>query len=680
MYGTLLQVDFQVSIFLFLVWLATTVATRLLTTRSTQRRMRRWARISLVLAAVGLLLTAARWVFTAVLASSFGWQIIADRKLLTVVLATVPAIVVALFTVPRLLRMARTAAPDSAPSAEARAAATSLWTLVPVRVALVGTALGLFEVFLPPARLGPVFLLTVSVLLVLAVTLLWWAHRRRAAGVPRAPRGRRIAVRAAVTAVVLAAGAAVFVTSMRASAFPDTYNMMQGVTEFGGGSTFPQTHEGGISVETLTGPRDRQPDRSFTLTAQAAKVPLTSGATVEAWTFNGQVPGPELRVREGELVEIKLVNNIPSVPVTIHWHGVDVPNAEDGVPGMTQNAVRTGQTHTYRFVADEVGTRWYHSHQLASEQVGRGLFGALVIEPRTVQRPVDEDIAVPFHIWDASSGARRAFGAADALERRQMEAGRRVRLRLINTSNKPATFTLTGTPYRVTALDGTDVNGPTEVNGYQLPLSAAGRYDLEFVMPSRPVRLAELGDVSHGLLLQPDGAGDVAPDTEGPVFDPTAYGSASDTPFNASSSFDRTFNLVLDDWLGFYNGKFALRQTVNGRVFPNAPVHMVREGDLVKMRFVNRGTENHPMHLHGHHMLVLSRNGQPVTGSPMVMDTLNVAPGEAWEVGFRADNPGLWMDHCHDFVHTQLGMVLHLAYEGVSTPYMLGEHAHNHPE
>ena len=128
------------------------------------------------------------------------------------------------------------------------------------------------------------------------------------------------------------------------------------------------------------------------------------------------------------------------------------------------------------------------------------------------------------------------------------------------------------------------------------------------------------------------------------------------------------------------NGSFALRQTINGRVFPDAPMHMVREGELIKMTFINRGEEDHPMHLHGHHFLVLGKNGNRPTGSPIWLDTVNVAPGETVEIGFRADNPGIWMDHCHNLTHTALGMVLHLAYENVTSPYLVGGAAHNHPD
>ena len=110
------------------------------------------------------------------------------------------------------------------------------------------------------------------------------------------------------------------------------------------------------------------------------------------------------------------------------------------------------------------------------------------------------------------------------------------------------------------------------------------------------------------------------------------------------------------------------------------PVFVVEEGDLVEMTVTNDTNVVHPMHLHGHHVLVLGRDGVAATGSPWWSDTLNVLPGESYVVGFRADNPGLWMDHCHNLKHAADGLTMHVAYIGVSTPYEVGAAHHNTPE
>src|SRR5690606_28307046 len=155
-------------------------------------------------------------------------------------------------------------------------------------------------------------------------------------------------------------------------------------------------------------------------------------------------------------------------------------------------------------------------------------------------------------------------------------------------------------------------------------------------------------------------------------FDPTHYGTPTKTPFDAGSKFDRQFEMVLDNKMGFYNGGFNSLYTINGEVFPNTPMYMVKEGELIKMTISNRGFVDHPMHLHGHHVLVLSRNGEAVTGSPWWSDTLGVLPGETYEIAFRANNPGIWMDHCHNLMHAAIGMTMHLSYEGVTSPFEIG--------
>jgi FtsP/CotA-like multicopper oxidase with cupredoxin domain len=137
--------------------------------------------------------------------------------------------------------------------------------------------------------------------------------------------------------------------------------------------------------------------------------------------------------------------------------------------------------------------------------------------------------------------------------------------------------------------------------------------------------------------------------------------------------------MILDNRLGFYNGQFDFLHTINGTVFPDVPTFMVEEGDRVKIHIVNRGGQDHPMHLHGHHVRVLSRNGTPVK-RPWWTDSLQVEPGESYEIAFIADNPGIWMNHCHNLDHAASGMSMHLAYKGVFSPYRIGPATPNQPE
>jgi FtsP/CotA-like multicopper oxidase with cupredoxin domain len=107
---------------------------------------------------------------------------------------------------------------------------------------------------------------------------------------------------------------------------------------------------------------------------------------------------------------------------------------------------------------------------------------------------------------------------------------------------------------------------------------------------------------------------------------------------------------------------------------------VVRAGDVAVMTISNSSGDLHPMHLHGHHVLVLSRNGVAASGSPWWTDSLNVEEDETYVVAFEADNPGVWMDHCHNLPHAVDGMIVHLMYEGYTTPYVVGGSADNEPE
>lgn len=464
------------------------------------------------------------------------------------------------------------------------------------------------------------------------------------------------------------------------SRLPGTYNVMDyGSIDGGGGpeatSALQHARLGhATSIAGLTGPRGT-PDERFVLTAKTATIRLSSGRRIDALTFDGRVPGPELRVRQGDLVEVELVNENVDDGVTIHWHGVDVPNAEDGVAGVTQDAVRPGHSFTYRFRMSQAGTFWYHTHEVSSEGVRRGLYGVLVSEPR---RPVGaRGLDLPLVAHDF--GGIQTLDRTDGVRRQAVAAGTPVRLRLVNSENGPRTFTLTGTPFRVVAVDGTELNGSTPLAGTALELAAGGRYDVAFTMPRRPVAVALAGTRTR-VAFSPDGSGDVLPRTSGETFDPLGYGRPRATPVRLSSRFARRFELDITRKPGFLDGRPGLQWAINGHIYPDVPMFVVRKGDVVKMTVRNDTGSVHPMHLHGHHMLVLSRDGVRASGSPWWTDTLDVHGNERYELAFRADNPGLWMDHCHNLDHAAAGLTLHVAYEGFTTPFSIGGAARNEPE
>ena len=432
------------------------------------------------------------------------------------------------------------------------------------------------------------------------------------------------------------------------SLLPDTYSVMSmGYADTGGGPSHG-VHRGGRPVSEFTVAAGRRADVSMTMVAR-----FEGGR----YTLNGTTPGPAVLARTGDLVAVTLVNKNVADGVTLHWHGIDVPNAMDGVAGVTQDAVMPGGSFVYRFVADHPGTYWYHSHQASHEEVIKGLFGAVVVGGART------DATALVHLY--SGGKHTVNGATTDLSV-PAAAGTKVRVRIVNTDSGPM-YAWAGGPYRLLAIDGTEVHDPSFVVGKSVQITAGGRADLEMTAPAR----VQLGG-NPGVVVGTGAAPVVKPPD---VIDPLQYGTPSPP---ALGPVTRTFRYDIGRRLGFVDGRPGNWWTVNGHMLPHMPMFEVSSGDVVRMRISNDSGEVHPMHLHGHHMLVLSRNGIAATGSPWWVDSLNVANHETYEVTFVADNPGIWSGHCHNLKHAKEGLVVHLMYDGVSTPYAIGKN--NEPE
>jgi FtsP/CotA-like multicopper oxidase with cupredoxin domain len=428
-----------------------------------------------------------------------------------------------------------------------------------------------------------------------------------------------------------------------------------------GGADAPQ-----VSVEALRETGEGSSVRHFDLEARHESVELPDGSTFDGIGF-GSIPGPPLVVTQGELVEVALTNRDVEEGVTIHWHGYDVPNGEDGVAGVTQDVVSIGESFTYRFLADEVGSYWYHTHQGALEGIRRGLYGSLVVLPAQ-----GSDAAVDATALIHTLGGTTLVGDGAVL---QLPADQDIRLRLADTDQGPRRVVLDGDA-RVLAIDGRDLDTPAALPaGTVLRIPAGGRVDLG-VAAGAATSLAVEGGKGSGVAF---GAGEVAKLTfAGPEFDPLSAATGP-MPQWASGPYDVHATQVLDRLVRVVDGLPRLADTINGAAYPSIEPIVVEEGDVVEVTIVNRGTETHPMHLHGHHALVLSRDGVDAEGA-LWLDTVDVRPGEVWTIAFVADNPGIWMDHCHNLEHARDGMVMHLAYTGVTTPFDIGGEHGNEPE
>ncbi|TMR17689.1 multicopper oxidase family protein, partial [Nonomuraea turkmeniaca] len=429
----------------------------------------------------------------------------------------------------------------------------------------------------------------------------------------------------------------------------------------------------GRDVTRLIADPDRRADVAVTVVARKQRFRLASGRDFEGYTLNGQSPGPVITAAKGQLVQVRLVNESVPGGITLHWHGVDVPNAADGVAGVTQDAVGIGREFTYRFVADQAGTFWYHSHQMSHEQVRGGLLGALVVVPATQERATD--VVALVHLYN---GVRTVNGREGDVPV-QAPPGTHVRVRVINTEYGLMPAWVSGAPYRLAAVDGTEINGAAPVRDKAVAVAAGGRADIEVTMPAdgSPVRI-HLGGPA-GVVLG-SASYDLAP-VPRPVatLDLLTYGTPAPLAFDPGEP-DRRFAYDMGRRPGFLDGVPGWWWTINGHLYPDVPMFHVAEGDVVRMRISNDSGEAHPMHLHGHHAVVLSRDGVPAAGSPWWVDSLEVGVGESYEIAFVADNPGVWMDHCHNLPHASEGLTAHLMYEGVTTRFTVGGHAENDPE
>ena len=245
--------------------------------------------------------------------------------------------------------------------------------------------------------------------------------------------------------------------------------------------------------------------KEFTLVAAPARVSLVGPPhpDTDVWCYNGRTPGPEIRVRQGERIRVLVENRLPE-ETTVHWHGIRLPNAMDGVPHLTQKPIAPGETFAYEFTCPDAGTFWYHPHQRSFVQVGRGLYGALIVEEREPV-PVDRDVTWVLADWrllddasisgdfgnmhDVSHNGR--VGNTVTVNGRIPEtfavrAGERIRLRLINGANaRIFGLEFEGHRPQIIALDGQPVEPHAPADG-RVVLGPAMRIDLLLDMTAQP--------------------------------------------------------------------------------------------------------------------------------------------------------------------------------------------------
>jgi FtsP/CotA-like multicopper oxidase with cupredoxin domain len=444
----------------------------------------------------------------------------------------------------------------------------------------------------------------------------------------------------------------------------------------------------------------------YRITANPGQVPFVGAPHPETriWGYDGQVPGPVLRVRQGERLRVA-VENLLDEETIVPWHGVRVPNAMDGVPHLTQKPIAPGETFLYEFDVPDAGTYWYHPHQRSLEQVGRGLYGALIIEePEPVA--VDRDIIWMLDDWRLGGDAQFVddfgnhmdVGMAGRIGNTvtingplptplKVRAGERVRLRLLNAANARA-FGLVFRDHRpfIIAMDGQPVEPHEPPNG-RVVIGPAMRLDLMIDMAGEPGTRHMTRDSfcrTNAYTLTEIVYSDAPPLRQGPLGTPVSL------PPNTmpEPSLDRAERYEVVFGGGMMGGGMMDGGMMRGGMMDGGMMGMMGRGMMSMMTgrgvwsingvraaghvmdpllHLERGRPyvlalhndtawHHAIHLHGHSFRVIARNGTP-TRFREWQGTLFMAPRERVDIAFVADNPGDWMFHCHILEHLEAGMM-----------------------
>jgi FtsP/CotA-like multicopper oxidase with cupredoxin domain len=432
--------------------------------------------------------------------------------------------------------------------------------------------------------------------------------------------------------------------------------------------------------------------REIRIVAAPTSAPLTGKGDVDVWAYGGRIPGSELRLRQGEPVRIVVENRLEQ-DTTVHWHGIRLPNAMDGVPGLTQPPIRPGESFVYEFTPPDAGTFWYHPHANSLEQLGRGLAGALIVE-EAEPIPVDRDLLWVLADWRIDESGQIGPGFGNMMEAgmsgrvgntvtlngavpadQPVRAGERIRLRLLNSSlARIMALRLEGHDPVIIARDGQPCD-PHVIEGGHLLLGPAMRVDLLIDLQGEPGRRYRVTDVFYeGLGYELTG---FAYSNE-PALRTTALDSLRLLP-NRLSEPDLAnalrHELTLEGGMmsrmmggGMMHGMRGMSgmgqavwsingtsMTGDGHAGMKPLFALEREGShLITIR--NQTRWWHPMHLHGFSFRVLTRNGSSVPHNQWA-DTVLLAPEDAVEIAFVADNPGDWMLHCHVTDHQMAGLM-----------------------
>jgi FtsP/CotA-like multicopper oxidase with cupredoxin domain len=415
---------------------------------------------------------------------------------------------------------------------------------------------------------------------------------------------------------------------------------------------------------------------------------ISPGVIIRTLAYNGQVPGPMLRLREGRPVTIDVLNRSPDADL-VHWHGLAIDPINDGAMEEGSPMIPSGGTLRYRFTPRPAGTRWYHTHASAFDNLSLGAysgqFGFLMVDQERDPGSYDREVFLAIHHWEphfvpmaammqvqsenrpTTPGSDVAYryatinghclGAGEPLRVKQ---GERVLFHLLNASaTENIVLSLSGHSFKVLAMDGNSVPSPAWTDS--VSLAVAERIDALVEMSSPGIwilgsTLEQSRRMGLGIIIEYAGHSG-RPVWRDPTYEAWDYGLFAGDPPDTTP--EETIDLTFAD-IGPVKDKRFDSWTINGRSWPDVEPIRITHGHRYRMIFRNTSGDPHPMHLHRHSFEVVQIGDRRMGG--VLKDTVNVLPTQTVAVDFTADNPGDSLLHCHMQLHMDFGFMQLLKY------------------
>jgi FtsP/CotA-like multicopper oxidase with cupredoxin domain len=433
-----------------------------------------------------------------------------------------------------------------------------------------------------------------------------------------------------------------------------------------------------VGAAMAAGARGQEPQKAdITLRIGPVNIEPKPGKVVKTTGYNGSVPGPTIRCREGQTVMIETIN-VSALPELVHWHGLRIAPEVDGSMEEGTPMIPPGNSARYTFAASPAGTRWYHSHTMAGQSLNHALytgqFGFFIIDPANDSGAYDQEVFLWLKEWDPYLSMMgdedgfmevaykyfsingRALGYGDPI---RVKARQRVLLRILNASaTMHRRIAMAGHTFQVTALDGNQLASPRVAP--VLEIGPAERIDAIVEMKNPGVWIlgaTDDKDRANGMGIVFEYAGQsgqakwLPPSSR--VWNYADFGNAG-----VEAGAGERLPIVFDN--RFTGRRQVDHWTVNGKAWPNTDPLLLKQNGRYRLVLDNRSDEAHPVHLHRHTFEIAKIAGAPLSG--VFKDVVVVGPKSQTEVLLIADNPGLTLFHCHQQMHMENGFMALMKY------------------